>query len=287
MICFTQSQIESLSITTDCACDDVEFYPQGGLYELKRLKRLCWRAPRGGFIPDLSVMICNNAETLRYLEVDLVSWERAEHYARQGSSADDPSDPTRSYCFWRIPEGKISGPNYPVLQTLCLTEVALPRDAVGVFDIGVLQTLRLRNCGGWDVFLKDIVRLCLPIGLKTLEILAKPGMLTCDADEVLSKFLAAFNGLEELYVCLQGPLPTNLVWPGVINHRATLKRFVHHLRMVDLDSEFNQEIDEADLGLNVGDAFLESLDKIQLEAMGLSIGPQDMVSSSKADWCPR
>lgn len=165
--------------------------------------------------------------------------------------------------------------------------MALPRESVSVCDIGGLRALRLRNCGGWDIFLKDIVRLCLPIGLKALEILAKPGMLSCDADEVLSKFLAAFDGLEELYVCLKGHLPTNLVWPGVINHRATLKRFVHHLRMVDFNSEFNQEIDEADLGLNVGVVFLESLDKIQLEAMGLSIGLQDMVSFSESGWYPR
>lgn len=233
----------------------------------------------------LGETIHRNAETLQYLEVDLVSWESVGRYSFLYSYDDGPKNLSHSRFFWRAPEGKISGPAYPALQALCLTELGLTADAVTLFDFNVLRTLKLRNVEKWDTLLENAVRQRLPIGLKTLEIQVKPGPLSSGADEVLSNFLAAFEGLEELYVGLQGPLPASLLWPGVINHRETLKRFVHHLRTVDHDPDRRQELDEADLGLNVGDAFLGSFDEFQLEAMGLSIGPEDMVSVLKADWC--
>lgn len=267
---------------TDCTCDEDEHYPFIGLEGLKSLKRLRWRAPLPNFMLHLGNMMRRNAGILQFLEVDLVSWERVGRYSFH--SFDDGRRPlSHSDFFWRVPEGRISGPAYPALQTLCLTEIAFTADAVTLFDFSVLRTLKLRNVEKWDTFLEGAVRQGLPIGLKTLEIQAEPGPLSSGADEVLSSFLAAFEGLEELYVGLQGPLPANLLWPGVINHRATLKRFMHHLRTLDHDPDRLQQLDEADLGLNVGDAFLESLDKFPLEAMGLSIGPEDMVSVLKAD----
>lgn len=229
-------------------------------------------------------MIHTNAKTLKHLEVDLVNWERFGYYCHRNPYDDGPRGLEHWIRFWRVPEGKFWGPTHTALQTLCLTEVALSRKSVGMFDFSVLRTLRLRNCEGWDSFLKHAVGLHLPIGLKTLEITAKPGLLSCDADEVLSRFLEAFDGLEELYVGIEGPLLSNELWPGVIAHRATLKRFVHHQRTTgeDLHPHLGQEVD-ADLLLDAGDAFLQTLDKFQIEAIGLSINPEDRVSAPKAD----
>lgn len=279
-----QPKIESLSITTDCTCyesvDDVEL----GLTTLTKLKRLRWRAPDCADIHTLSDMIHTNAKTLKYLEVDLVNWERIGYYCSRNPYDDGPRGLEHWIRLWRVPEGKFWGSKHTALQTLCLTEVALSRESVGVLDFGVLRTLRLRNCERWDSFLEHAVGLHLPIGLKTLEVTVKPGLLSCDADEVLSRFLKAFDGLEELYVGIESPLPFNELWPGVIAHHATLKRFVHHQRTGEgFHPHLTQEVD-ADLLLDPGDAFLQTFDRFQLEAMGLSINPEDLVSALKADW---
>lgn len=275
---------------TDPNCDEVDLYPEaGGLYIPTDLKRLSWRGPAPLFITSLSEMIAKNAETLQHLEVDLLSWDRVSQDMR-AEHDDGPHGLVHSIGFWQAPEGKISGPTYPALQTLCLAEIPLTADAVTLFDFNVLRTLKLRNCEKWDILLDKAVQLGLPIGLKTLELRVKPGKLDSNSDEVLSKFLTAFNGLEELYVCLQGPLPTNLLWAGVINHRATLKRFVHHLRHLIPDEHhpnLQLELDEADVGLNVGDAFLQSLDRFPLEAIGFSVGAEDIVSASKGGRYPQ
>lgn len=278
-----QSLIESLSLTTDGSCYESVDYVKVGLSSLTKLKRLRWRGPDCDDIHTLSDMIHTNAENLEHLEVDLLSWKALGRYMGLSPYDDGPRGLAHSIRFWRAPGGKISGPTYPALRTLCLTEVSLKMKSVRVFDFSVLRNLKLRNCEKWDDFLENVVRLRLPIGLKTLEVHARPGLLNCDADEVLSKFLAAFDGLEELYVGIQGPLPYNFLWTGVVAHCATLKRFVHHLRTVDHDPDYIDELDEGDLGWGDADEFLKCLDKFGLEAMGLSINAEDMVSASEAD----
>lgn len=246
------------------------------------MRRLRWRAPGTGFVRDLSGMIHRNAETLQYLEVDLVSWDTLDFWTNERLLYEDlPERLPSSFGFWQAPEGKISGPTYPALQTLCLTELPFDAEAVKAFDFNVLRTLRLRNVENWDALLDHAVRLRLPIALKTLEIHARPISLDHDEDVILLKFLTAFDGLEELYISLRGPRPTNLVWEGVINHRATLKKLVHHLRSLNPGQDWWGGLDETELGLNVGDAFLDSLDKFKLEATGLSIRPEDAVSALK------
>lgn len=260
----------------------------GGLQELKSLRRLRWRAPGTGFVRDLSGMMNRNAETLQYLEVDLVSWDILDFWMSERLLYEDlPEHLPSSMGFWQAPEGKISGPTYPALQTLCLTELPLDAEAVRAFDFNVLRTLTLRNVENWDALLDNAVRQRLPIALKTLEIHARPFSLDHDEDEILLKFLTAFDGLEELYISLRGPRPTNLVWEGVINHRATLKKLVHHLRSLNSGTDWWGGLDETELGLNIGNEFLDSLDKFKLGAMGLSLRPEDAVSALKSDWCPQ
>ena len=286
-----QSQLESLSIITDCSCYEVEYYPKGGLHKLKSLKRLCWRAPNPGYICDLTDMIYTNAVSLQHLEVDLVSWEYVGSERRLDPYQDGPGGLADSLRFWRAPEGKISGPTLPALQTLCLTEVGLGKASAGVFDFSMLRTLKLRNCDKWDRLLEDAVRLRLPIGLKILEIHARHDRTVViqgyhreevpNADEILLKFLAAFNGLEELYVGLEGTVLFDKILPGLLAHRATLKRFVHDLRTVgghpDPEHPLNaiSSLDD--------DESVRLLDQFQLRAMGLSLNPAQLVSVSKAD----
>lgn len=286
IIALHQSQLESLSITTDCSCDEVEYYPKGGLYGLKSLKRLCWRAPNFRYIDDLTDMIYANAGSLQHLEVDLVSWERVGSCMRLNPFKDGPGGLADSLRFWRVPEGKIANPTHPVLQTLCLTEVGLSKEAVGVFDFGVLRTLKLRNCDKWDMLLEEAVRLCLPIGLKTLEIHTRYNRLyhiesyegeeVWNGGEVLLKFLAAFSGLEELSVGLEGTPVFDKILPGLLGHRATLKRFVHDLRTVSGQWAL-ERVPSADSSLD-DDEFARLLDQFQLEAMGLSLNPAQLVS---------
>lgn len=231
-------------------------------------------------------MIYANAGSLQNLEVDLVSWERVGSCMQLNPFKDGPGGLADSLRFWRVPEGKIGNPTHPVLQTLCLTEVGLSKETVGVFDFGVLQTLKLRNCDKWDVLLEEAARLRLPIGLKTLEIHTRYNRLyhiesyegeeVWNGGEVLFKFLAAFSGLEELSVGLEGTPVFDKILPGLLGHRATLKRFVHDLRTVS-DRWALERVPSADSSLD-DDEFARLLDQFQLEAMGLSLNPAQLVS---------
>ncbi|OJD13766.1 hypothetical protein AJ78_05816 [Emergomyces pasteurianus Ep9510] len=76
------------------------------------------------------------------------------------------------------------------------------------------------------------------IHLKTLEV---QYTVSCEdhfsEGEQLLTFLHAFNGLEELFVSTSGSLNAVNLWRAALNHGATLKRFVHHQRTVDLDDK--------------------------------------------------
>lgn len=297
ILALKQSQIESLSITTDCVCNDAEY--QAGLYELKSLKHLCWRVPSLEAARDLSAMIYVNSDTLRHLEVDLVDSGNVDSYVSGPPYEAGPDGLAHSHLFWREFLGKISGPAYPALQTLCLTQVDLRKRSVRALDFNVLRTLKLRDCVGWKSFLRDAVQLRSPVGLKTLELQARfnrinyaphnwtPGSVPGDnwdpnvgwkAGEVVSNFLAAFTGLKELYVNLKGPSLFDKLWPGVIAHSATLERFVHDLRTLNHSVDFAYLLDTP---TGEGIVFTLPLDELrfQLRAEGLSIWPEHLLVS--------
>lgn len=262
-----QPQIESLSLITDCTCSASELDSADGLSGLTKLKRLCWRAPGCDFVDNLRDMIKTNAENLEYIELDLVNWGRFK----------------QSIGFWQWIFPLVA---YPALQTLCLTEVALSKKTIRALDFGTLRTLKLRNCKGWDILLEKAVQLRRPVRLRTLEILEGSGMDSFDSLYTISRFLDTFDGLEELYVSVAGPEDVADLWDGVIAHRATLKRFVHHQRIIetDFDSEhFEKEFDLMDLGCRYPSDVdrWKDIDKLQLEAIGLSALPEFLVSAPR------
>lgn len=112
-----QPRIEPLSIPTDCTCYESVDYVKVGLTTLTRLKRLRWRAPDYDDIHTLSDMIHTNAKTLKYLELDLVNWERFGYYCHRNPYDDGPRGLEHWIRFWRVPEGKFWGPKHTALQT--------------------------------------------------------------------------------------------------------------------------------------------------------------------------
>ncbi|KAL1873928.1 hypothetical protein Daus18300_003800 [Diaporthe australafricana] len=150
-------------------------------------------------------------------------------------------------------------------------------DSATALDFETLQTLKLRDCRGWNHLLERIMQLRRPVGLKVLEICESPGLRTCELDPdlrhadlvgVVSEFLATFVGLEGLFVSIEGPADMDRLWSGVINHRATLKRFVHYQGIEDEPDVMTLGYDEP------GEISLMSLDEFQLEAIGLTLFPE-------------
>lgn len=57
--------------------------------------------------------------------------------------------------------------------------------------------------------------------------------------EVIVRFLASFQGLEDLFLLLTKPLEWHLIANSIVNHQSTLKRLVLH----DRDRPENEVVD--------------------------------------------
>lgn len=68
------------------------------------------------------------------------------------------------------------------------------------FSFGLLRSLSLRLCKGWEELLHSIRNSSPTISLKSLSIESDPHTNNTESALALSSFLDAFEGLEELYV---------------------------------------------------------------------------------------
>jgi hypothetical protein len=111
--------------------------------------------------------------------------------------------------------------------------------------------------------------------------------LMLDADTIIMLFLAAFNGLEELFLCTNAPSRTTRIWTALLRHKSTLKKFVHHQRITDIDpNRLSRDVDKDmhNLSLEVDD-FAELLtnrhpfSELDLECVSLCCSFDIQVSS--------
>ncbi|KFY02907.1 hypothetical protein V490_00369 [Pseudogymnoascus sp. VKM F-3557] len=116
------------------------------------------------------------------------------------------------------------------------------------FNMLNLSTLQLRNCPSSPELLGALLEQGVTLKLKSFELVIDWDCLhnyryrVYDKQaltEVIVRFLASLQGLEDLFLLLTKPLEWHLIANSIVNHQSTLKRLVLH----DRDRPKNDVVD--------------------------------------------
>ncbi|RFU79798.1 aaa family atpase [Trichoderma arundinaceum] len=288
-----QPLIRSLSLTTDSTCRF--FYDREyniDLSPFRQLRCLRWRAPQADNLAAVSDAIRNNSSHLQKLELDFVKWSNLHQNLGYFSDEEDEEGITAQNYFARAVlrlDKHSPCPLLPEIRVLSLTQVPLVASMANAINFSTLASLTLRMCFGWDDFLERAVQLNVSPKLKSLEIQDSESVSSEFWDKILEDFLATFEGLEELFIYQPGPTSTLHLWECISNHHASLKRLVHHQRIINTDEAspyFEEEHDLPDLSIRghdlrriSEDPSLNPLAKLDLEFIGLSCVPERLSGS--------
>ncbi|RYO86791.1 hypothetical protein DL764_008959 [Monosporascus ibericus] len=265
--------------------------PAADLSPFRHLQSLCWKAPTIDNLETLSDAIRLNAARQQKLDLDFVDWPDLRQSL--GYESDDEEDEAQSYFADIVLElnGRSPRPYFPDIRVLSLSQVPLNAAMALAINFNTLVSLTLRKCPSWDKFLERVLERNYSIRLRTLEIQDSESASQGFGRFVLGDFLDAFEGLEELSIIEPGPADSIEVWNHAAHHRATLKKFVYHqriVRIVDLDEEspYFEEHDLPNLAI-IGpqmrqikeDPSQNPLARLDLECIGLACVP-DRLSRS-------
>lgn len=190
------------------------------------------------------------AHQLQELELDLIEWDAVERDS--WAYYNDPDNFFAQYVLGLSRGDQIC--MFPSLRVLSLSALSFQpfeEEMAYAFGFSRLHSLKLRLCQGWEGFLAHAERVNPQICLKSLEVQS-----TLDYDDELGEgeqlltFLRVFHGLEELFVSTSSPSSALDIWRAALNHKATLRRFVHHQRVNNMNNEsvnFEEEYDLSDL----------------------------------------
>ena len=305
-----QPNIETIRLITDGACPaHVHHKLQLALGEFPRLKKLSWKGLCSTQdFEALADVLRKRFKQLEELEVDLTYYNLIQKIigGRFFVTSDDDGDDTDEdddYDFvfvakiLKLERGIMPFTN---LTSLDLSGVSFaPGDKQDVkqrmldgivhsFDFGSLFLLRLRRCPGWGLLLELLASSSRPMRLKVLEIQSSPLTIHSDdnmsakENQTIAAFIQTFQGLRELIISTYGPDDSTGLWNAMLNHRATLARFVQHqrtaalsqLRLLDVNglSVINpRDSNDRPLGTE------NPLGELDLIAVGLCCEPQTMV----------
>ncbi len=224
------SRLRSLYLKTNPTCyegrgDDCEI----DLSPFRQLRSLTWKAPTARNLETLSVALRSNATHLQEFDLDLADWGSLKERLKIGN------DQANSYFSKTVLglDGRFTAPYFQDIRILSLSRVAITASMVPLINFSTLVSLTLRQCPGWVEFLHRIGRQKYSIRLKRLEI---QGLLSDHptTGQEVGLFIRTFKGLEEFFVSELATAPYNQrLWDYASLHRATLKKFVYHLRARD------------------------------------------------------
>ncbi|RSM16163.1 hypothetical protein CDV31_004626 [Fusarium ambrosium] len=302
-----QPLLRTLSLITDPTCIEHHAALRGRHIDLSsfhQLRNLTWRGPGPENLNTLSDVVRNNSAHLRKLELDFVNRFIVFNYDADATDVSDDSDDSdnsdvqdetentrvtrKRSVFASVVLRLNHHPQRPLFRNICvlsLTQVPLSAYMAGAFNFDTLESLTLRMCPWWDVFLVRVMQLNLPIKLRAFEIVEDSDIAFEWGDGIISDFLNVFGGLEELCVSQTGPAPALDLWEILGCRHPTLKRFVHHQRSNEIDDVFQRPTDLPDLAV-VGsdmrrikeDPSRNPLTKLGLEFIGLACIPARLVS---------
>ena len=215
------------------------------------IQSLSWKGlSRGDHFDCLEDFIKSQtgARGLRSLTLDLVEWNRAEKgwYDHQKATLGGfpPFPPCPDNFFATRVVGIESDQNkvlFQSLKTLLLVGVAFAPfeyEFGHSFNMMNLSTLQLRNCPSSLELLGALLEQGITPKLKSFELIIDWDCLHHYSNfdevqtEVIFRFLASFQGLEDLFLLLTQPLEWYLIANSIAHHQSTLKRLVLHERII-------------------------------------------------------
>ena len=241
-----QPNLEAIRLVTDGSCrSKPESSAPLALCAFPRLKRFCWSGVRSEVdLETLTDLVQQRSDQLEELEIDLTYHRSLLLYFDvdgEGDEEEEDDEDAEARTVNRFM--RLGSARFPVLRRLALSSFSLaPWGSLAgsdhvlgrmrpVLDFGLLRSLRIRYCEGWEEFLLVLSRRARPPRLRSLEITwwlneDDPSM----PHEAIQTFLRAFKGLEELFLNADSGADPLDVWTAALHHRASLRRFVHHQR---------------------------------------------------------
>ncbi|KPM41357.1 hypothetical protein AK830_g5172 [Neonectria ditissima] len=227
-----QPLLQSLELTTSMNTRCRYGRSNVDLSSFRHLKSLSWRAPAVHHLNVISVAIRNNSQHLHKLELDFIDWKYYQDEI-------EGTGPFRMNIFHIIDYfacilldilslDEAIPQLFPVIQVLSLSHMYLAKEIAHAINFETLRSLTLRQCPGLAEFIREAYS-NNSIRLKTLEIYDTETFMETDT-RFLGKLLFAFDGLEELFLCLEDDISRCRIWEYVKHHQATLKKFVYHCR---------------------------------------------------------
>ncbi|KAL2782415.1 hypothetical protein BJX66DRAFT_320797 [Aspergillus keveii] len=286
-----QKNIETIRLVGDARCFGHEYY----LADFRKLKRLTWipLTSQADF-DSLALTLEKLAHQLTLLELDIyefdrkIAWRFLDYHAKSRKERERPN-----YFAWDTLGlyAKQKKCVFPSLERLYLCGVPFgmaEMELAHAFDWSKLQSLHLRFCGHWKIFLQEVIGTRQTIRLTSLTLEPSPVLDYADEEvETICVFLTAFTGLRDLCLSTNEEHGTLEIWRAVANHKATLRTFVHNQR---ISSEFWgtdwDDIGDVDpptlpftddeLEMMSDDPATNPLSDLDLEFLGLTVAPEDM-----------
>jgi hypothetical protein len=237
----------------------------------------------------LSIALRNNADHLLRLDLDFIDSDYLEEEIEMPENGYVTLEQSSYFTdmVLQLPTYPLQ-PYFPNIRVLSLSQVPVDASMVDVINIETLSSLTLRDCPGWHVFTEAIQEKSDFVTLKKFELRDTRYPSSRYSELFLRMFLNSVIGLEELYICQEGPRDSIGLWVYVAQHHTTLRRFVHHQTMKDMQRHtphykeerdvesilmFGPEQDEL-----INDPLLNPLARLSLECLGLSCAPNFLVS---------
>lgn len=268
--------IRSLSLTTDGSCSYPRYDPQAHS-GLKCLRTFSWRGLRSQYDFEVlrDILEANN-EHLEDLALELVDWNRA------GRLYSPPLLPPNNFSATNVLNMRNGQPgsSFPSLTSLSLSHVSfesVSSEIVCALNMDQLRSLKLRYCPDEWILLEQIMSSGCSIRLTSLELVIQLRPYFDDEAEILTRFLASFETLVDLFLSL----PECEGWDGISeslyrSHQPNLRRLIIHDRVLFDDDD--GDYFECDGSLEENAKFMMSLLRSSnLECIGITYHPPDMV----------
>ncbi|CAG9984226.1 unnamed protein product [Clonostachys byssicola] len=233
-----QPSLRSLSIISSSTCQRLSRIT---LSNFKSLRSLSWSDASPYNHEALATAIQINAWHLETLEVDFINWSRLWYIVEE---SDDPflrydevnNEDELWICEDTYFEDELLGqmrnplqPMFPVLRRLALTQVHLSDRTILTLNIGALESLTIRWCGGWMAFLRSIVELGVPLDLDHFELHAANRGWDGGDHALVGRFIESLSGPWSIFLGQMGTHSSHGVWNRLVPHQKSIKRFVHQL----------------------------------------------------------
>jgi hypothetical protein len=234
------------------------------------------------------------AHQLTLLELDIFEYERKgnegyrPYYAKSQEERNRPN-----YFVWDILGLSVNEKKcmFQSLERLYLCGVPFymaGMEMAHAFNWSRLRSLHLRFCRGWEEFLQQVIQSSQKINLTCVMLEPSPTLESPGEEvETICSFLSSFTGLRDLFLSTNEQHGTLDIWRAALNHRATLKTFVHNQRVpADFwDPDWDRSAKPPELPFTAEefemmktDPASNPLSQLDLEFLGLTVPPGDMVS---------